>query len=243
VRATAYWRGGRADETRPHRETAILDLPLAIASHGYLLVHAAALIQLGGFLMRDQVRLRLLVMTGNVLYILYYYVHPAVPLWDAMFWSGTFFTANLGMVVVLLRDRRLHGLSDDTLRVFGAFGGMVPGDFRRLMRIAHLRTAHSPVTLTRLGVPPVRLYFVIDGALRIERRDRAFETATTGMFIAEIGFLLGTPASATVTLAPGGRYAEWDGEALRHLMERRPAVRHAIEQAFNRDLATKLARS
>lgn len=229
--------------TRPAREAVILNLPTVIAANGHLLVHAAALIQLGGFLMRDQVRLRLLVMTGNVLYILYYYIQPAVPLWDAMFWSGTFFAANLGMVVVLLRDRRLHGLSDDTLRVFGAFGGMVPGDFRRLMRIAHLRTAHSAITLTRIGVAPVRLYYVIDGKLRIERRDRAFETATTGMFIAEIGFLLGTPASATVTLAPGGRYAEWDGEALRHLMERRPAVRHALEQAFNRDLATKLARS
>jgi hypothetical protein len=193
--------------------------------------------------MRDQVRLRLLVMTGNALYILYYYVYPAVPLWDAMFWSGTFLAANLGMVVVLLRDRRLHGLSDDTLRVFGAFGGMVPGDFRRLMGIAHLRSAHGPVTLTRLGVPPARLYYVIEGVLRIERRDRTIETATAGMFIAEIGFLLGTPASATVTLAPGGRYAAWDAEALRQLMVRRPAVRHALEQAFNRDLATKLAGS
>jgi hypothetical protein len=203
-------------------------------------VHAAALMQLGGFLMRDQVRLRLLVLGGNALYILYYYVHPASPLWDAMFWSSAFLIANVAMVIVLVQDRRRHGLTDDALTVYGAFGGMEPGDFRRLMRLGRISAAHAEVTLTRIGVPPARLYHVLQGRVSIERADRVLEIEANGMFIAEIGFLLGTPASATVRLAPGGRYAAWEADSLCALMEQRPAIRHAMAQALNRDLAKKL---
>ena len=212
-----------------------------LSSHTALLVHLAALVQLSGFLMRDQVTLRVLVLTGNALYITYYYVHPATPLWDAMFWSGAMLLANLVMTALILRDRRTHGLSDEALHVYGAFGGMVPGDFRRLMRRARIHRADGPVTLTQLGVRPESLFYVIEGRLTVERRDRRLAFTGSGTFIAEIGFLLGTPATATVTLDRGARYVEWDRKRLSALFERSPVIRHAVERALSRDLATKLA--
>ena len=212
-----------------------------LSSHTALLVHLAALIQLSGFLMRDQVMLRILVLSGNALYITYYYVHPATPLWDAMFWSGAMLLANLVMTVLILRDRRTHGISDEALHVYGAFGGMLPGDFRRLMRHARIHRADGPVTLTRLDVRPDCLFYVIDGPVTVERRDRTISFTGTGTFIAEIGFLLGTPATATVTLGRGARYVVWERARLTALFERSPAIRHAVERALSRDLASKLA--
>jgi hypothetical protein len=219
----------------------VTDLSDALTGYSGLLVHLAALCQILGFLMRDQIWLRALVLTGNALYAVYYFVYPATPLWDAMFWSGTMLLANAVMIVVILRDRRMQDLSDDKLSVFQAFGNMVPGDFRRLMEIARVHTVGRPTILTRLDTPPVRLFYVIDGTLEIRRRDRDMTVKAAGQFIAEIGFLLGTPATATVTLAPGGRYIEWDRARLDTLLARRPAIRLAIEQAMNRDLARKLA--
>lgn len=212
-----------------------------LSSASALLVHLAALVQLSGFLMRNQVTLRLLVLTGNALYLTYYYVHPATPLWDAMFWSGAMLVANLAMTVVILRDRGSHGISDEALRVYGAFGGMMPGDFRRLMRRARLRCADGPLTLTHLGVRPESLFYVIEGRVTVERRDRTLAFAGCGCFVAEIGFLLGTPASATVTIGPGARFVEWDRTRLSALFARSPAIRHAVERALSRDLAAKLA--
>jgi hypothetical protein len=213
---------------------------LALADRTGLLVHAAAMVQIAGFLMRDQIRLRALVLTGNALYATYYFLHPATPLWDAMFWSCAMLVANLVMIVVVARDRRMHAADDDTLRVFGAFGAMEPGDFRRLMRVAETGVARAPVELTRLGVRPGRLHYVIAGELTIERPDRTIVRPEGALFIAEVGFLLGTPASATVILAPGGRYVSWDREALAGLMARRASVAQAVERALNRDMAEKI---
>lgn len=216
-------------------------MPDALLHRTGLLVHAAALCQIAGFLMRDQVPLRALVLTGNALYLTYYYLHPAEPLWDAMFWSASMLLANGVMIGVILRDRRSHRLSDDTLSVYRAFGDMVPGDFRRLMRDARVHAVSRPTVLTQLDAPPVRLFFVIDGTLDIARRDRRMTILAKGQFVAEIGFLLGTPATATVTLAPGGRYVEWDRARLEGLLHQRPVIRQALERAMNRDLAQKVA--
>ena len=44
-----------------------------------LLVHVAALSQVAGFMLRDQLKLRALVALGGALYLLYYYLAPAAP--------------------------------------------------------------------------------------------------------------------------------------------------------------------
>lgn len=214
----------------------------ALGDYSWLLVHLAALVQIAGYLMRDQIWLRALVLTGNGLYALYYFVHPATPLWDAMFWSVTMLTANLVMIVLIRRSRRMHATDDDTLRVFGAFGAMEPGEFRRLMRLGEIGAAREPVVLTRIGERPDRLHYVISGEIVIERADRRIVVSDGGMFIAEIGFLLGTPASATVTLSPGGRFVSWGCGPLAALMAQRASLAHAVERALNRDLANKVRR-
>ena len=217
-------------------------MPAAIALLIPWLVHIAGTVQVLGFLMRDQILLRLMILSGDVLFLLYYWLYPPVPLWGAMLWSGAMISANAVMVGVIVHDRRGHGISDEALHVYGAFGGMVPGDFRRLMRQARIHRHAAAVTLTQLDEVPDRLFFVIEGDVTIERRDRTIAFPASGLFIAEIGFLLGTPASATVRLAPGARYVEWQRQALLALFERNPTIRHAVERALSRDLAAKLAR-
>ncbi|MEO0913667.1 MAG: hypothetical protein AAFY59_11875, partial [Pseudomonadota bacterium] len=73
-----------------------------------ILVHLAALMQVTGYLLKDQIQLRLLLLAGNVLYGVYYVVHPDTPLWDAMGWSVVMVLSNAVLIVVILRERR-HG--------------------------------------------------------------------------------------------------------------------------------------
>lgn len=205
-----------------------------------LLVHVAALTQVAGFLLRDQLRLRALVAVGGGLYLLYYYYFaPAAPLWEAMFWSATMVSVNLVMIALIARNRSHRALSDDALRMYGAFSAMEPGDFRRLLRLARVFDADAPVTLTRLGEQADRVFYVIHGTAEIARADRAL-SAQGPMFIGEMRYLLGCAASATVTVAPGARVAEWDAATLRRFCARHDRISRALEVAFNRDLALKL---
>jgi CRP-like cAMP-binding protein len=63
------------------------------------------------------------------------------------------------------------------------------------------------------------------------------------VFIGEIAWLLGTPATATVQVSPGMRYVEWDTAHLRTLLTRSPDLRISFEGMLNRDLAGKLGKS
>ena len=59
----------------------------------------------------------------------------------------------------------------------------------------------------------------------------------------EVAFLLDTPASATVFLAPGTRYIAWSAEPLRKLIDRTPSLGLTMERLFNQELARKVAQS
>jgi CRP-like cAMP-binding protein len=60
-------------------------------------------------------------------------------------------------------------------------------------------------------------------------------------FIGEIAFLLGEPASATVTLEPGTPYFVWKQDQLKALMQSKPDLGNSLSLAMNRKLAQKIA--
>lgn len=210
-----------------------------IGWHNGLIVHLAALITIAGLLMRDQLKLRALVLVGNGLYAIYFLVAPPLPLWDAMFWSTAMGTANFVMIVIIWRSRQHFDIDEHALQVFAALESMEPGEFRRLMALGRVRQTLVPLELTRLGEMPERLYFVTAGTIVVDRPDRSVRLERP-TFIGEVAFMLGTPATASVTLSPGGRYVRWDSDALRALLKHEPRIQQCFERAFSRDLATKL---
>ena len=54
------------------------------------IVHIGALLYLAGFLFRNQILLRSLIIAGDIVYIAYFLLAPATPLWGAIFWSALF---------------------------------------------------------------------------------------------------------------------------------------------------------
>jgi hypothetical protein len=206
------------------------------------LVHVAAAIYLAGFLFRDQIMLRALLVLGDVVYTAYYLFAPAEPLWGGAFWSVVFIAVNAVMISRIVADRAHFGLTDDELRLFRKLDTMTPGEFRRFMRMGGWRTASDHTVLTHESKPVENLYFVLDGTVMIDKGGRS-TPIDAGVFIGEVAFLLTQPASATVTVAPHARYVEWDAGALRRLLMRAPSLRIAFNAALNRDMAVKVARS
>ena len=70
------------------------------------LVHIAALINVSGMFFRDQFMLRLLVLVSTLLYIMYYIIVPATPLWDAIAWCVVLIGVNAVVMVLIILDRK-----------------------------------------------------------------------------------------------------------------------------------------
>lgn len=208
------------------------------------IVHFAAAFCLAGYLCRDQLLLRVLIIVGDCIYVLYYLLAPATPLWGGIFWAAVFAAVNALMIARIMADRAHFGMNDEEYELFMHLGALTPGEFRRMMRVGRWQTATDMTTLTNEGEVPDRLYFVIagNGGLHLEKAGKKFSVAA-GTFIGEIAFLLSRPATATVQVESGTRYISWEVAQLKRMLLRAPSLRIALNGALNRDMAMKVARA
>lgn len=206
------------------------------------IVHVAALFYLAGFLFRNQLLLRGLIVAGDLIYTAYFFLAPATPLWGAIFWSVLFVLVNLCMIGLIVTEQVNFSLSQNERKLFDVLQDLSPGQFRALLKIAEQHTAREATVLTREGQPLDRLYFVLSGRVDIEKAGRrAVTDAET--FIGEIAFLLNRKATATVTVEPGSYYFAWNAAALKKAMDVKPALGTSLTAAMNRNLASKVAKA
>ncbi len=205
-----------------------------------IFVHIALAFYVAGFLTRNELLLRGLILCGTCFYILYYYFVSETPLWDAILASSVIGLANIVMITVILREGSLIGMNADMRRLFSAFPTLNPGQFRRIMRVADWQTATKDAVICEKDQELDRLFFVTKGEMRLLRDGR--ETPIpAGNFIGEISFLIGGAATADVIAPEGTQYVAWRKSELRQLMERSPRLSNALGALFNVDIARKLA--
>ncbi|MEM8625123.1 MAG: cyclic nucleotide-binding domain-containing protein [Pseudomonadota bacterium] len=204
-----------------------------------ILVHLASGTYVAGYLLRDQLWLRLLLLLGTFFYIGYYYLEPSEPLWEAIVWSSLMAVANTFMIMGLVRDRASFGMAAEHARLYERFSPMSPGDFRRLMRIAQSHSIDAETVLTREGELPGALYYVTEGTIEIEKGSQRFSIEAPS-FIGEVSLLMGGPATATVRIRPNARYLAWERTTLHALLERRETLQHRFDKILGRDMAGKV---
>ncbi len=204
-----------------------------------ILVDVAALLQAAGFLVRDQLILRLMVFSGTVLYGCYYYFAPATPLWQALGWSTVLGAANLSVIIRILIERTTFHMSAREKRLYQTFHPLSPGEFRRLLRICKWMEVTETTVLTRMDAENDRLFYVLDGSAALEKGETRF-TLKPGCFIGEVSFLLKRPATATVSVGTGALVASWRHADLEEVERRYPAIRVGVREIVNVDLAAKI---
>lgn len=206
------------------------------------LVHLSAIFTMVCYLFRDQIKLRTFAVLGDSILSAYYYLAFPDPLWNAMYWSIANVVINAAMILVLLREHRMSLLSDNEMMLFRSLDTLTPGQFRKLLKLATFHENEEPATLTRQGERPDRLYFILDGKVTIGKDNRNFETDPK-IFIGEVAFLRGRPASATVTAAEKSLYVSWEASALQALLRRNDELKNALWRLLSDDMADKVARA
>lgn len=205
-------------------------------------MHAAAFLSVTAVIFKDQLNLRVALLVSILLSTAYHLFKIPEPAWQEVFWNVVTFIIGLGMAVRVLLDRTHFGLSDIEEQLFAAFAALSPGEFRRLVRAGRWRRAEGGAILTREGEPLDRLFYVLEGEVRVRKGEREFVTPAQ-TFIGEIAFLHDTPASATVTAAAGALYYEWPVGVLHRHLGRRGDLEASILRVIGLDMAMKVARS
>ncbi len=206
------------------------------------LMHVSALIGVVALVFRNQMYLRALLLVSVAVSIIdHMFVRQGANV-NSLVWDVVALTINLWVLVQLVLDRTHIGLTAEEEQLFQAWGSLSPGEFRKLLRLANWCTADETSLLTSEGETPDRLFYVLDGEILLIKGERDLSLAAPA-FIGEVAFVKERPASATVRVAPGGRYVAWSSAALRGYFIKHQSMRVAVMRLLSADMAMKVARA
>ena len=204
------------------------------------LANLAAGLLLIGFAFRNPLKLRSFMILGNLAFVLYCYLISSIPLWTAIISSFAIIAVNVYMMARLLQDRRMFKLSEDEMMLFARLPGLTPGQFKQLLIIAEWHAPKVSMPLTKTGVMPQALYYVLNGQVEVNRDGRRFSVGPHA-FIGELAFLREKPATATTFANIGALIVSWEQEALRDLLHSHDGLRQSFNSLLSIDMAEKIA--
>jgi CRP-like cAMP-binding protein len=208
-----------------------------------IIFHLGNAIALLGFLLRDQLQLRAVLVVSFTLQGVYYFLLPGGPLYDPLFWKIVLTAANLVMIVALFRDRLQYGIEPDLVPLFERIRVLTHGQFRRLIKPTdRIKAAADDPPILVHGENSDGLYYLVSGTANVHKHGHAIPVGA-GCFLGEISFLTHHPATATVSLEEGAECIVWPKAELRALLAKEPALDIAMRGLFNHDLAHKVSAS
>ena len=192
-----------------------------------------------GYLLINQMQLRMMMFIGSSFYVAYYATVAAVPLYGVIYTSmGLMLTNLIGMAVLTLRRFRISLPAAHT-DIFPMFSMLSPGDFRLVMKHANREILDTDQTVTTEGDPVKCLYFILSGNAKVRKRGAQF-ALPDGVFVGEVAYLLQRPSVATTTIAAGAEVLRWDVADMRQNIARNPRFKLAIDAMLSYDLARKV---
>ncbi|MDG4649983.1 hypothetical protein P6F26_16170 [Roseibacterium sp. SDUM158017] len=194
-----------------------------------------------GFAVRDELLLRILVMTGLACDALFYGLR-ADPVIPSVLTNTLLICVNTALVLLIATERTTWRMSRDDRALYAHFPTLTPGQFRRLRPLMRHETAAAGAALALEGEPVADLMLVFSDRIEITKQDETFPIAGP-TFVGEVALLTGNPSSAGVVLPAGGAVVRLPIAALRARMARAPALSNAMVALFGQELARKVADS
>jgi hypothetical protein len=203
------------------------------------LVHLGYLLMLGGLLARDILVLRSLLLGAQIILAIYA-VSIAIPAITA--WNIVFATINLVWIGLIVRERRATHVPPELQPIHERhFAAMSPAEFLRWWRLGHTETMRTQ-PLTREGVTPSSLYFILSGHARVQRGGTIVTQLGPGAFVGEMSLVTGRTANADVEPIDEVIVRRWNRSDVEPLQTRDLAMWTKVQSAIGVDLVTKIRR-
>lgn len=200
-----------------------------------------------GFLVRDILWLRLLSISGYLIFCSIAVSRGDGQFWNYLFWYVIFIAINVYRAAWLIYERQLQRLNEDELRLRDlAFRALDPVAVKRLLRAGTWLCLPAGEFLTHEGKAAKDLFLIAEGEVEVRVSGHPMTSLHEGQFVGEIAFLRAGPATATATVVDGGaaprvRCVAWQQDRLRRQIDRDIDVRTVLYAAIGTDLSGKIA--
>jgi hypothetical protein len=203
-------------------------------------LHAANIILVVGYSVRDILWLRLLAAASSLIALPFYFLQPST-LWAPILWTILFAGINLFQSWRLYIERRPVQLTPEEEQVRRlAFPGLPP---RKLLQTLHLGvwTTEAPGKhLIESGKIPESVALLVQGRVRVAKGERILGDLAAGDFVGSALLMTGVPADVDAVVTELARTVSWHVATLETYLNANPEVRIAMLSHLSRDLAAKV---
>ena len=205
-------------------------------------IHAANVLLLVAYSVRDILWLRLFAVGASVISLPYFVLQPT-PQWPPIIWSVLFAGINAFQSWRLYLERRPVALTPDEEEVRTlAFAHLPPRKVVQLVSIGSWTTAAAGERLIEHGTPAAGIALVVRGKVRVSKDGRVLGELGAGDIVGSALVLSGAPAEVDAVTVEPVRALRWEVATLRRYLEADPETRIGFQRSLAHDLAGKLRR-
>lgn len=205
-------------------------------------IHAANILLLIAYSVRDVLWLRLFAVAASLIAIPYYVLQPTM-LWPPLAWSVVFAAINLFQSWLLFIERRPVKLTaeEEEIRRL-AFQELPPRKVLQILSIGSWVTTQVDEPLLERGKLPNYISLIIRGKVRVMKEGRVIGDMIPGDVVGSALILTGIPSSVDAVTVEPVRAMRWETGTLQKYLSANPEIRDAMQQHLARDLAGKIGR-
>jgi CRP-like cAMP-binding protein len=201
-----------------------------------LLIHAANMLFLVAYMVRDILWLRILTVIATLCLIPYYFTRPE-PMMVPIYWSLVFAVLNVYWIVRLLLERAPMKLNADEQRLCElVFRTMSPREMITLLRLGTWEDAETGECFVKRHKLSDRLIVIYSGRACAEVDGLRVTELEPGQFIGSIDYVTQDMAPADIMAIEPTRYVSWSKLELKDFMKRNPELHSALKSTLAIDL-------
>ena len=205
-------------------------------------IHAANILLLGAYSVRDILWLRLLAVASSLAAIPYFLLQPT-PLWAATGWSVLFTGINIFQAWRLLVERRPVKLTPEEEEVRGlVFRDLPPRKVLQVLSIGSWVTAAAGERLIEHGKPAESVSLIVRGKVQVTAGGKVLGDLGAGEIVGSALLLSGAPADVDGVTVEATRTVRWEAGTLERYLDANPETRNLFQQHLAKDLAGKVRR-
>ena len=205
-------------------------------------IHAANVLLLVAYSVRDILWLRLFAVGASLISIPYFMLQPTM-LWAPLSWSVVFAAINLLQSWRLFIERRPIKLTPEEENVRRlAFKDLSPRKVLQVLGIGSWVTSETGERLIESGKLPDAFLLIVRGKVRVTKDGRVLGELSAGDIVGSALILSGIPADVDAVTLERVRAMRWQVGTLQNYLAANPETRTVMQQHLAHDLARKVER-
>ena len=205
-------------------------------------IHAANVLLLIAYSVRDVLWLRLFAVAASLIAIPFYVFQPTV-LWAPLAWSVVFAGINLFQSWLLILERqpvKLTAEEEEVRRL--AFQDLPPRKVLQVLSLGSWITADNGMHLIEQGKLPDSLPLIVRGKVRLSKDGRVLGDLGPGDLVGSALILSGIAANVDAVVEEPIRAMRWQIDTLKKYLSANPETRTVMQRHLAHDLAGKIGR-